>query len=70
VKELQSIVDYGRYDPAIDTTVFPGTNPDGYWSSSTYAYGTGSAWFVEFLYGFVYVGDNGKASTYYVRCVR
>jgi hypothetical protein len=70
VKELQSIVDYGRYDPAIDTTVFPGTNvdPDGYWSSSTYAGDTGSAWIVYFYDG--YVGYRFKTGTRYVRCVR
>jgi hypothetical protein len=68
VKELRSIVDYGRYDPAIDSTYFPGTNPDGYWSSSTYAYCASHAWGVAFLYGGV--DGNGEAYTYYVRCVR
>ena len=70
MKELRSIADYRLRNPAIDSTYFPGTNvdPDGYWSSSTYAYGTGSAWGVAFLYGGV--DGNGKAGTYYVRCVR
>ena len=38
--ELQSIVDYSRYNPAIDTTFFPGTVASYYWSSTTYAYST------------------------------
>ena len=66
--ELQSIVDYGRYNPAIDTGVFPGTNADLYWSSSTGANDAGDAWGVDFYGGGV--DDNGKAYTDYVRCVR
>jgi hypothetical protein len=66
--ELQSIVDYGRYDPAIDTTVFPGTNPTYYWSSSTNASSTYLAWGVYFYGGNVnYFGKT--SSTLYVRCV-
>jgi len=65
--ELQSIVDYGRYDPAIDTTAFPGTNY-WYWSSSTCAHYTGSAWLVYFYHGAVYYGL--KTDTNHVRCVR
>jgi len=66
--ELQSIVDYGRYSPVIDPTVFPGTNPDYYWSSSTYAYDTYYALPVDFYEG--HVDYSGKTYTYYVRCVR
>jgi hypothetical protein len=66
--ELQGIVDYGRYSPSIDTVVFPGTHPDGYWSSSTFADYTNYAWGVYFYDG--YVGLSGKTDTVYVRCVR
>jgi len=66
--ELQSIVDYGRYNPAIDTTAFPGTNSSGYWSSSTYAHDTFYAWYVPFYKGTVYYSS--KDFTFYVRCVR
>jgi hypothetical protein len=34
--ELQSLVNYSRYDPAIDTFSFPDTKSDGYWSSTNY----------------------------------
>jgi len=67
VKELQSIVDYGRVSPAIDP-VFTNTQSDLYWSSTTYAGGSGYAWVVDFLDG--YVGLDGKDSAYYVRAVR
>jgi hypothetical protein len=66
VRELQSIVDYGRYDPSIDP-VF-GAVSDYYWSSSTYVYGTYYAWYVFFGNGFV--GSYGKTYYYYVRAVR
>jgi hypothetical protein len=68
VKELQSIVDYGRVSPAIDTTYFPNAQSNGYWSSTTYADSTDFAWFVNFNYGDVYFVD--KTSTFYVRPVR
>ena len=35
VGELLSIVDYGRYDPAINADFFPGTDSALYWSSTT-----------------------------------
>jgi hypothetical protein len=33
--ELQSLVDYERYSPCINTTYFPQTQPSHYWSSTT-----------------------------------
>jgi len=68
VKELRSIVDNTRWDPAIDTAYFPGTNPSYYWSSSSNASDPYGAWRIYFLGG--YVGYYDKASNQYVRCVR
>jgi hypothetical protein len=68
IKELQSIVDYGTYSPAINSTYFPNTQSDRYWSGTTYAAYTGSAWFVSFGVGDISVSD--KVSSYYVRPVR
>ncbi|MCX5902809.1 MAG: DUF1566 domain-containing protein [Proteobacteria bacterium] len=67
--ELQSIVDYSRYNPAIDTTYFPDTQAAYYWSSTTDAFSTLIAWSVYFYNGSVASGY-GKNNNYYVRAVR
>ncbi|MCD4736934.1 MAG: DUF1566 domain-containing protein, partial [Bacteroidales bacterium] len=66
--ELQSLVDYSKYNPCIDTTFFPGTVSSYYWSSTTSAYNSGYACCVYFYYG--YFSHNNKSSSYYVRAVR
>jgi uncharacterized protein DUF1566 len=72
--ELQSIVDFGSYDPvAIDTTFFPLTEPFQYWSSTTYAVNSGAAWFVNFDDGIMQSlssSTNKSEDMYYVRAVR
>jgi hypothetical protein len=68
-KELQSIVDYSRWCPAIDTTFFPGTVSSYYWSSTTLARYTSVAWLVNSYYGHLFPGHY-KSSSYYVRAVR
>ncbi|MGD9974380.1 MAG: DUF1566 domain-containing protein [Desulfatirhabdiaceae bacterium] len=67
-KELRSLVDYSRYNPAINTTYFPDTAASWYWSSTTYAYNTNYAWYVYFDYG--YDGSHNKYNNNYVRAVR
>ncbi len=70
IKELESITDDTQYSPAIDTTYFPNTNEDYYWSSTTYAKVTRNAWYVYFTSGDVtYIGSD-KSYSFYVRCVR
>ena len=66
--ELNSIIDYELYNPAIDTTYFPGTNASYYWSSTTKADNSSFAWRVYFSHGYVVYWD--KSSSYDVRCVR
>jgi len=71
--ELHSIVDYSRYNPAIDTTYFPDTNEQYWsywWSSSPVAGNSGHAWLFPFGYdgGTGTVSDKGNA--FYVRLVR
>ena len=74
VKELQSIVDRSRTSPAIDDTLFFGTNSDHFWSATCYAGGAvcpaggSSAWFVFFNFGFTFYGDINSNNR--VRCVR
>ncbi len=67
-KELLSIADRTRWDPAVDTTYFFNILSSAYWSSTTYAGYTSSAWFVTFSSGGS--GGNVKADGLYVRCVR
>ena len=69
VRELESIVDYGRVDPAIDTTVF-GAVSDWYWSSSTNANNPDNAWNVNFNDGNVNNNDDDKDNQNFVRAVR
>lgn len=49
--ELLSIVEYGAYNPAINTAVFPNSGNGWFWSSSPYASNSNYAWFVDFIYG-------------------
>jgi len=67
-RELRSLVEYSRYDPAIDRDIFPDTLSFDYWSSTTYAYTTDDAWDVYFYSGNDYY--NYKSYSYYVRAVR
>jgi len=67
-KELQSIVDYSAYAPAINTSYFPDTVATRHWTSSTNANNIGHAWLVSFHSGFVYF--DVKTDSDYVRCVR
>ena len=64
-KELFTIVDNSRYNPAIDTTYFPNTPSSYFWSSST---NNNNAWYVYFDDG--PVGYSLKTNNGYVRCVR
>jgi hypothetical protein len=68
VLELQHIVSYGHYDPAIDTTFFPGTRSSSYWSATPRANGTINGWRVFFGNGSV--SNNYKSDSYLVRAVR
>jgi len=65
VDELQTIVDYSRSYPAIDS-VFAPCISSAYWTSSTVVGSAVVLWYVEFAQG---VG-NGAAGQAYSRCVR
>jgi len=69
VRELMSIMDYTACDsPRINTTYFPNTDNNYYWTSTTYAPDTAYAWFVDFN-AYDNNGDD-KLTDYYIRCVR
>jgi hypothetical protein len=66
--ELVSLVDFTRYNPAIDTTAFPNTPSVWFWTSSAVAGSSGGAWYVAFYNGYTY--GTGVGSYSRVRCVR
>jgi len=68
IKELRSLADYSRYNPAINTDYFPDAFSSFYWSGTTRADITWAARGVDFYYG----SDNGgrKNFSHYVRAVR
>ncbi len=67
--ELLSIVDYTKYEPAInDAFKNTTTSSHYYWSSTAYAFSTVNAWNVDFDDG--YTIYNFKNDGSYVRCVR
>jgi Protein of unknown function (DUF1566) len=54
IKELQSLIDYGNYDPALpDGHVFLNVPVAGYWSSTTDPNENFKAWYIEIVYGAV-----------------
>ncbi len=72
--ELQSLVDYSRYNQAIDPLVGSDiveydSRSFYYWSSSTNIPWTGDGWFVDFKRGSV-SADWGKGQSFNVRAVR
>jgi hypothetical protein len=69
INELQSIVDYTRFYPAIDAAAFPVTMSSTYWSSTTDVCYSGYAWYTDFDHGFVSNSDD-KPYRHYVRAVR
>ena len=66
--ELESILDLGRYNPAIDPDLFPNAENDWHWSSSPDASDPDCAWVVDFDYGSVLLND--RHSYAFVRAVR
>jgi hypothetical protein len=63
--ELQSIVDYGRFNPAIAPVFL--CESSGYWSATRRALNGNTFWIFGFNYGSTGLG--GTAGTLYVRCV-
>lgn len=66
--ELQSIVDYSAYGPAIDRAYFSGSHGARYYSSTSSAINTAYAFYVDFTSGEGY--SYYKTKPYYARCVR
>ncbi len=68
VEELRTIVDPTQGNPSIDSTIFPSTPADRFWSSSPVARSPSNAWAVFFDSGQAYSFDVSLKSC--VRCVR
>ena len=69
VNELSSIISYDKGAPAINTTLFPNTPSDEFWSSSPYVGSADRAWYVSFSFGNVY-GNGSRGLAFPVRLVR
>jgi len=67
VRELESIVDDTKTNPSINS-VFELISSNIYWSASTYANDSDTAWVVMFYYG--RVNPYKKTYSYDVRCIR
>ena len=65
--ELQSIIDYKRYDPALERGFHFGLSKN-YWTSTLYADDKERAWDVNFKSG--NSEHNRHSYDFYVRCVR
>jgi hypothetical protein len=76
VRELQSLIDYSQYGPALPiNNHFANVQWSYYWSSTTNPANPTSAWSIYLYDGYVDFFDgpdpnNKQTSTYYVWCVR
>lgn len=66
--ELESLVEQRCVNPSINSTVFPNTPSNFFWSSSPYAGNSNYAWYVAFDFGGG--GGLGKSHNAQVRLVR
>lgn len=66
-KELLSLLDDSRHNPAIDPTAFPSASNGSYWTNTTQA-GTGGKWYLYFPYG--NLTWTATSDPQLVRCVR
>ncbi len=71
-REMKTIVYYGvgrpYIDPSIDTTYFPYTIAEAFWSASTFVVDPANAWYLGFSSG--NVGPHGKTNRLYLQLVR
>jgi hypothetical protein len=68
VNELESLVHAGVYNPALPANPFSSLQPGNYWSSTSYASATSSAWIVDMNSGLV--NSTTKANTCFLWPVR
>ncbi|MCW5200382.1 DUF1566 domain-containing protein [Desulfobulbus sp. F4] len=68
IKELESLVHYGRSNPAIDTRYYPNAGSPVVWSGSPCAGALDCAWYVIFYDGYSEI--HSRNGSYAVRLVR
>lgn len=68
VKEIASITDKSRYNPAIDTDAFPATPPAYFWTATPGAVSGSSAWYISLTVGSIFLSSRNNA--YRIRLVR
>ena len=66
IAELESLIDYTAYNPAINTVAFPASFPDYYWSSTASLVGFRT---VNFSSGMTLFSYNNSPYNFYARCV-
>ena len=69
IKELRSLVAYDRHNPAINTSIFPNTPSEFFWSSSPYTSDDRFVSILTFFYGSDNIGGR-RAGEHHVRLVR
>ena len=69
IEEFTSLISESQRDPALPAGhPFTNVQSGNYWSSTAWAYGNGSAWYVDFSWGYVDVRDKKRVLS--VWCVR
>ncbi|MFA5143992.1 MAG: DUF1566 domain-containing protein [Candidatus Omnitrophota bacterium] len=68
INEIQTLIDFGRANPSINTVFFPNTPWEGFWSSSALSTNGWLVWCISFADGYRF--NTGQDSNYYVRPVR
>ena len=68
IEELETLVDYGHYNPSVKSGVFQHITLNGYWSSTTSVGVINYVWLVWFAEG--NLDNDVKAGNRFVRCVR
>ena len=65
IQELETLLDFGKSNSAINTTAFPATVADAYWTSTPFVSNT--SWYVGFYNGFM--STDANTNNFYVRCI-
>lgn len=68
ITELDGIVDYSNYTPAIDSIYVNMNNSYNYWSSTVYSNPNDSTWMVDFRTGNIRADSKDRSRS--IRCVR